>query len=73
MGPLHVPEALADLRVHTFKCLGSAMHFVAAAADYAEGADRVHVSPDAVTGALAPASRRWRTSRGPCTSSVPTG
>ena len=48
MGPLKVPEALADLRVPTFKCLGSAMHFVTAAADYAEGADRVHVSPDAV-------------------------
>ena len=55
MGPLNVPEALADLRVPTFKCLGSAMHFVVAAADYAEDADRVHVSPDAVTGALAPA------------------
>ena len=48
-----MPEALADLRVPTFKCLGSAMHFVVAAADYAEDADRVHVSPDAVTGALA--------------------
>ena len=55
MGPLNLPEAFADLRVGTFKCSGSAMHFVSAAADYVEDADRVHVSPDAVTGALAPA------------------
>ena len=55
MCPLNVPETLAHLRVGTFKCLGSAMHFVAAAADYAEDADCVHVSLDAVTGALQPA------------------